>query len=159
MKKLFKICLIFIAVTVISACTFFDNLQNQSAEKISELIIKYCDSANESFRAGLREKINQRLDGRATIKITCGAETVATIKQYCEQTSERFRADFIDEMNKNTNSSLTFKMQCATKETAIDKIPIAKTLSMNRPERPDLLAQTTKNVAVMQNQNFDRMPG
>jgi len=116
MKKLFKISFIFIAFALISACTLFDKVQDRSSEKLSELIIKYCASTNEQFRTDFRKRINEKLGGKATIKV-----------------------------------------DCAVKETAIDKIPISKVLSMNRPETLDLLAQKINKVAVVQNQNFDRM--
>ena len=71
MKKLSKMFLVLITFVVMSACAAIDNVQEQSTQRLSELIIEYCKQTNEQFRADFREKINRGLDGQATIKVDC----------------------------------------------------------------------------------------
>ena len=55
----------------VSGCSMLNKVQDASAEKISSLIERYCQETDETFRADLRERINLKLNGQATVKVDC----------------------------------------------------------------------------------------
>ena len=71
MKKVFIAILILFAFSMLSGCAAIDKLQEQSSEKVSELIIKYCGATEERFREKFRKQINDRMIGIAEIRVTC----------------------------------------------------------------------------------------
>ena len=60
----------FLLLTV-PACSLLEKAQDKSSEKMSELIVKYCAETNENFRTQLRDEINFKMAGQATVKVEC----------------------------------------------------------------------------------------
>lgn len=62
--------LLTILVFTVSGCAMLEPLENKSADKVAELVEKYCEETDASFREGYRKKINDRL-GTKSIKVEC----------------------------------------------------------------------------------------
>ncbi len=79
MKKLTsylsKITIMFSMVFMVTACSLVDKVQDTSSEKIADLVVQYCAETNEYFRTQLREKINLKMAGQATIEVNCSPST------------------------------------------------------------------------------------
>ena len=71
MKNLFMVFSLCFALLLIPACALVSEVQEQSVEEVSSLIENYCKQTNEQFRLRLREEINLKLNGIATIKVEC----------------------------------------------------------------------------------------
>jgi len=61
------------------ACSLINKVTETSSEKISELVIQYCAETNETFRLQLREKINLKMAGQATIEVNCSPQTTEAV--------------------------------------------------------------------------------
>lgn len=62
------------ALIAISGCSSLDMLGDKSADKIAPLIDRYCFEVDETIRAELRYKINQKTNGNE-VRIVCGTDT------------------------------------------------------------------------------------
>lgn len=72
MKNIFIALFLVFVFSALTGCAVVDKIQDQSSEKLSELIVKYCNQTDEWFREEFRKKINDKMKGLATIKIKCG---------------------------------------------------------------------------------------
>ena len=64
---------------VLSACSLIGKVQDTSSEKIADLVVQYCAETNEYFRLQLREKINLKMAGQATIEVNCSPQTIGEV--------------------------------------------------------------------------------
>jgi len=69
-----KITIMFSMVFMVTACSLVDKVQDTSSEKIADLVVQYCAETNEYFRTQLREKINLKMAGQATIEVNCSPQ-------------------------------------------------------------------------------------
>jgi hypothetical protein len=69
-----KITIMFSMVFMVTACSLVDKVQDTSSEKIADLVVQYCAETNDYFRTQLREKINLKMAGQATIEVNCSPQ-------------------------------------------------------------------------------------
>lgn len=66
-----KLLIAAIFVITIGGCTPINRVVDKGAGKVSDLIIKYCDSIDEQSRLKFRAEINEKLGIRANIRVEC----------------------------------------------------------------------------------------
>jgi len=63
--------LLVLLILTLSACSTLDRLQEKGSEKVAQSIIAYCLSTDAFTRSELRDQVNAKLEGTASIEINC----------------------------------------------------------------------------------------
>ncbi len=66
-----KILFVTLIAVLLMSCSSLQKVQEKGAGEIAKLIATYCLTTDNYYRTGLRNQVNEKLNGSATIVIDC----------------------------------------------------------------------------------------